>query len=116
SAAHPTTRPQYVRARWCSPVAGRAVSDGQITGVDDDGVVHEDIPSSFVDIGGSTTDPQTDVFVGIEPPALPPRFETRATGSGPVGLIFTDVDEVDHSFMFDVEPGDTSRFVNDNGT
>jgi lecithin:cholesterol acyltransferase len=116
AAAHPTTRPQYVRARWCSPVAGRAVSGGQLTGFADDGTLLEDIPSSFVDLGGTSSDPQTDVFVGVEPPAQPPAFEARATGTGPVGLIFTGLDEVDHSFMYDVVPGDTSRLADDDGT
>jgi hypothetical protein len=115
-AAHPTNRPQYLRATWCSPVAARAVLDGQISGIGDDGELHQDIPNSMVDIAGSPTDPQPSVFTLSEAPFALPTFTTRATGAGSVGFIFATDDEVDHSFMFDVQPGDTSRFVNSEGT
>ena len=115
AAAHPTSRPQYRRATWCSPVAGRAIIGGQMTGVADDGSVHQDIPDSLFDGEGSFDDPNTSVFVLAGPDDPLPVFETRATGSGPVGFIYTDENEVDHNFAFDVEPGDTSRFVQQDG-
>jgi hypothetical protein len=116
AAVRPTTRPQYVRADWCSPVAGRAVLGGQIAGVSDSGEILEDIPGSLVDIAGPSSDPHTSVFVPVEPPLALPEFTTTATGSGPVGFIFTDLDEVEHPFMFDVSPGDRSRFALHDGT